>query len=113
MAWVYYYAHPSSDILLHLNALKLLESERVPFFEKHAARKKRLLNHVERLIQKKPLVTSEKLIKSGIKPGTTMGILLAQAERIAIRNNLEDPAGVIELLKQTNTLDPWQKELRA
>lgn len=108
VAWVYFYAHPHADILTALSALRFLSP--APFLEKHEARKKRLRPHIERLVEKKPLVTSQFLAKKGVKPSKNMGILLAQAERIAIRENLEDPEEIVEHLKQTTHWNYGQED---
>lgn len=99
VAWVYFYAHPYSITLVTLFSLRF--SDPTDFLEKHRLRKERLLSHINRLIEKKPLVNSKTLASCGIKPGIKMGVLLAQAERIAIRNHLEDPEKIMKLLKQT------------
>lgn len=72
------------------------EQEQV--IEKHAKRQERLLPHIERLVEKKPLVTAAMLKDYGILPGKQMGVLLKEAERIAIQQDLHDPDIVIQLL---------------
>ncbi len=101
VAWVYFYAHPYSQFLVDLYG----RQQGPAFLEKHRLRKEKLSRHIGRLRQKTPLISSKDLAKLGVKPGKTMGILLAQAERIAIRENLEDPEIVLEHLKNSTH---WQ-----
>lgn len=56
---------------------------------------------IDRIIQKKPILSSKDLIDEGIAPGEKMGQLLKEAELIAINNNLVDKETTLQMLKAT------------
>ncbi len=56
---------------------------------------------INRIIQKKPILTSKDLLDEGIAPGEKMGQLLKEAEKIAINNNLVDKEATLQMLKAT------------
>ena len=62
---------------------------------------------IERIQNKTPLVSSNHLRLHGISPGKVMGILLHEAEKMAINEHLEDPDLVIERLKMSPA---WPKK---
>jgi poly(A) polymerase len=97
--WSHIYAHPDSELCIKILSAKQ-ESPEV-FLKEHERRKKGLLPHINRIIEKTPVVTSQDLIREGIKPGKHMGKLLSHAERIAIQDELHTPEEVIQNLKKT------------
>lgn len=99
--WAYFYADPYSSIIIGIEAAKLSPEDRELFLEQHALRLESLGMHVQRLEIKKPLVLAEALKNEGIAPSRLMGILLKEAESLAITYNLHDSQQVIELLKQS------------
>ena len=60
--------------------------------------KKLTHTHIERIIQKKPLVQSHHLLSLGIAPGEKMGKLLKKAEEIAINENLQKTQHILDRL---------------
>lgn len=88
--WARFYAHPSSEVAVSLYGDK----------EVHENRQALLKEAIERLRQKRPVVTSQHLLEKGIKPGREMGELLKRAETVAIDNNLTEPDKVLEYLKR-------------
>lgn len=88
--WARFYAHPSSEVALNLYGNR----------QEHIKRQRDLQKSIQRLIEKKPLVTSGHLKAMGIPPGKEMGILLKKAEEIAVNQNLDDPEAVIRELKK-------------
>lgn len=86
--WVCFYAHPLSPIAVNLDGNE----------DEHRERQKNLEEPIQRMRNKKPLVTSAMLHERGIKPGKEMGLLLRQAERIAANLNLNDPKRVLKEL---------------
>ena len=61
-----------------------------------------LRSHIERIVDRKPLVNAAMLKEQGINPGRIMGTLIKEAERLAILNDLNDAnevmSGVTEVL---------------
>lgn len=97
--WVHYYAGPLSSLCLEVYA-KNLDRPQV-FLELHAKRRERLAAHIDRIVQKKPLVTSQHLQAEGIPCGILLGQLMRRAEEIAIDEDHSSPTAVIEELKQS------------
>lgn len=99
--WANFYAHRFFNVCFDVMTAQYSEMERSTLIQRHHARRERLLPHIQRLVNRKPLVTSEVLKDYGIPAGKIMGTLLKEAERLAITYNLHDPAEVIKLLKET------------
>ena len=67
----------------------------------HESKQLSLSQAIVRIQNKQPLVTSEHLKKNGISPGKSMGVLLKEAERIAINEQMESVDAVILKLKKS------------
>ena len=105
--WAHLYSHPEAKNTLYVIAAGLEENERKEFLAKHHRRIDLLQKHIERIVGKKPLVNAERLEKEGVLPGKRMGLLIKEAERIAIFHDLNDTEEVMKLLKAS---DIWMKE---
>ncbi len=99
--WVNFYAHPDSKLCLELSASHLSEDEKLAFILKHQANQNRLAEHIQRAIQKKPVIQADLLKSHGIQEGKLMGVLLKTAEEIAIQHNLHHPEDVLPLLQKS------------
>lgn len=99
--WTHIYAHPQHTLFLNIQEAKLLPSEKKAFHEEHRQRKKDLSLHIKRIEEKKPLVTATHLQERGILPGRQMGLLLKEAEDLAITHNLTTADAVLEHLKNS------------
>lgn len=97
--WAHLMAHPDYDICLHVFAARLQERE--AFLQQCEERFERLRPHVHRIQEGKPLVTAMFLQQKGIKPGKKMGLLLKEAESLAINRNLHQPELILQALMQT------------
>jgi poly(A) polymerase len=95
--WAYAYANSMADI-----CLKILFGKQPEHMNEHVKRKKELKNAIHRIEQKNPLIKSGHLIQEGIAPGERMGILLKEAERIAINEQIDDPTEVLSRLKSSS-----------
>lgn len=95
--WAKFYAHPYSQLALEIEGLR--HQEREKYFEEHRKRIALLHPHIERIQKQNPLITSQDLINENIPPGKLMGILLKEAERIAINNHLHTREEVLKELK--------------
>jgi poly(A) polymerase len=98
--WAYLYAHHFFPITLQAMIARYSKEQQKELIEKHAHRKESLLPHVQRIVERKPLVTAALLKEQGIPPGKLMGELLRASEYIAITEDLHDPKEVIEKLKE-------------
>lgn len=96
--WVKFYAHTHFNLCFQVFAAKASEQQKIQL-ENHLSNIKKLASHIDRIKQGTPLITSEILKKEGVKPGIKMGLLLKEAEKIAINHNLDDPKIVLKLLK--------------
>lgn len=97
--WVFLYAEPEVDLILSIIALKQKDKER--FLQTHKIRKQALHKWIVRNQTKKPILSAEDLIKEGISPGPYFGLLLKEAERISVNEDIEDKDALFTKLKQS------------
>lgn len=102
--WVHFYAEARGQRCLQVIAASLPKVERDQFIDKHRQRILELEKHIQRIIQKMPLVSASLLKMHGILPGKIMGQLINEAERITITHDFADPAQTMDILK---TKDIW------
>ncbi len=100
--WVYFYADPRSQLILQAIAAH----EPSSFLHHHHNQRKKLEQHIDRIIHKTPLVSAKLLQEEGILPGKQMGALIKEGERIAITQDLHDPQKIIAKLKQSTFWNP-------
>lgn len=105
--WANFYADRLFRICFEAIAATYPEEEHREIIQRHKARHERLLPHVQRIAERKPVVTAAILKEYGIHPGKEMGRLLKEAERLAITHDLHHPTDVIVLLKNSGL---WPKE---
>lgn len=98
--WAYFYANRFFHVCFDVMAATFPEEKRSSLVERHHKRRERLLPHIQRLVDRKPLVTAAVLQDYGILPGKEMGQLLKEAENIAIKHDLHDIDAIISKLKQ-------------
>jgi poly(A) polymerase len=108
-AWVHIYANLASQKCLAVIAANMPSEQNEAFLSTHQKRIHNLQKHIDRLREKKPLITSAILQNEGIQPGKIIGILMKEAERIAILNDLNDADEVLAILKTTHA---WPKEIK-
>ncbi len=89
--WAHAYANPFANICIEL--LKQKE---------HEERQKLLKKSIVRIQEKDPVVKSSHLAKEGVSPGRPMGLLLKEAEKLAINEQIEDPDKIIQKLKASS-----------
>lgn len=104
--WANFYAHRFFDVCFEALTARYAIDERGELIQRHQERRERLLPHIQRIAERKPLVTAAMLQDHGIAPGKKMGELLKAAEHLSITHDLHDESTVIELLKKTPL---WQK----
>ncbi len=98
--WAYCYANGFSTISLQIIGAHLDPRRRAAFFREHEERMAVLDKSIDRIHKHDPVVKSGDLIAAGIEPGKTMGLLLREADRIAINEQFHEPGPIIERLKQ-------------
>ncbi len=99
--WAYFYANAFCPIAVQIISAHLEASLASSFLQEHEERLNSLKSAIERIHAHAPVVTSAELVKAGIQPGKTMGLLLKEAERISFNERIYDPAPVIERLKKS------------
>ena len=99
--WCRFYAEPNALRCLEICVAKLAERERKDFLESDKKRQKILKTHIERIQQKKPLIRAKDLEEGGIEPGKAMGLLLEEAVRLSIEEDLHDKQALLLLLKKS------------
>ncbi|MBA2728762.1 MAG: CCA tRNA nucleotidyltransferase [Parachlamydiaceae bacterium] len=97
--WVYFYAQPAAQIVLEVHAARLPENEKLWELERHSLRREAFHEHIERLVNKKPLVNAVMLKELGFVQGALLGYWLKVAEERTITLDLNNPQKVIEALK--------------
>ena len=99
--WVHFYAQPDAKLCLDIFKAHLPHDKRTEFNEKHLQNQQRLAIHIQRAIEKKPVVNAALLKTLGIPQSKQMGHLLKTAEEIAIVHNLNNADAVLHLLRQS------------
>lgn len=97
--WAYFYANLFAPISLQILAAHFDPKKQIAFLHEHEERMEMLDLSIERIRKHDPVVKSEHLIAEGIKPGVAMGLLLKEADRISINEQLHEPEPVIQRLK--------------
>lgn len=104
--WVHFYGRPDSQIALEVEALKLPIEEQQGVLERHKLRQESYRCHINRFIDKRPLVTAEMLKELGFTQGQLLGHWLKIAEEKAITFDFADSSS---LLKELMNLPAWPK----
>jgi poly(A) polymerase len=105
--WAKLYADPLADVALEVIAAHYARPEREIFLGAHQQRKELLRSAIVRIQTKNPVIRSEHLMLEGIAPGKKMGVLLNEAERIAVNESLDDIDAIMKRLKH---LPLWSNE---
>ena len=100
--WAYFYANKDAGICLEIIAAHLPSDHRKEFLLEHSKRKQILDNPIERIRSNMPIVRADDLMREGIVPGKKMGILLKEAERVSVNEEIEDKIAIIDLLKKSS-----------
>lgn len=98
--WAHFYAHPSSSLALEIANFE--QDDSPSFLHFHRQKQEELSLHIQRIQAKTPLIRAEDLIQKGISPGIQMGVLLKEAEKISINENLHDKSSILEKLNPNN-----------
>jgi len=97
--WAHFFAKPRS--LECVRAALIMLSIPINFYD---ALYNALTPSINRIITKRPVVTSTMLKQHGVEPGKNMGSLLSMAESIAINNHIDDAERVIKLMQNDGLL---------
>lgn len=99
-AWTKLFVYPDWEICIKILACRYGGDQYEAFFQKYVDRFNKLKSHVLRMRMGKPLVPASLLQQQGIRPGKQMGVLLKEAEKIAVNENLEDSNAILKKLSQ-------------
>lgn len=99
--WAKLLAHTDWELGIRVLSGRFVKEESAPFIERYVRRFESLEPHIKRMRSGKPLVSAHLLQQHGIKPGKQMGLLLQEAERIAINEDLHEPEKVLVKLSKT------------
>lgn len=101
IGWVHFYAHQDAECILTVDtALRPIDKQAM-LLENHSLRQISFSEHILRVKQRTPLVASVQLKEQGIPEGKLLGVLLKEAERIAIDNDLNTSEAVLEELQKS------------
>lgn len=104
--WAYFYANEYARAALQILSAHFEDRKRIAFLKEHEAQIELLSASIVRIQNQDPVVKSIHLKEAGIAPGPAMGLLLQEADRIAINEQIEEPGQIVERLK---TLQMWPK----
>lgn len=96
--WAHFYANSHAELCIKIIASHYSSEKKQEFITEHSKRRQLLEKAIRRIQSKDPVVKAQHLIDRGIAPGSEMGKLLKEAERISINNDLDDPSAVIRNL---------------
>ncbi|KIC74220.1 CCA-adding enzyme [Candidatus Protochlamydia amoebophila] len=99
--WAHALANPDFSIVVEVIAATFPLNKGNELLIQLKNRFEKLKSHIERIQQKTPLISSALLQANGISAGKQMGILLTEAEKLAINNDYQDSQTVLNALKQT------------
>lgn len=100
--WGYFYADKFFLTCFDAMLTRYSPEQRKFLYEFNMKRRKALDPHIQRIIERTPLVTAAMLQKLGIIPGKLMGSLLKEAENIAFSRDLHEAEDVIAILKESS-----------
>lgn len=92
-----FYADSRSDLALMIYASRLDKPD--PFLKAHQKKRDALAWHIDRIQRKAPVVSSKDLFEVGVPKGIQMGVLLKEAEKIAIEQDIKEAKTVLKILK--------------
>lgn len=98
--WAHLFSNPSCWLVLEVIAARYPNEQRRVFLDAFRERANVLNKHVDRLRAGKPLVTATMLKERGIVPGKNMGLLLKEAEKMAINEDIHDDTVIMQRLTQ-------------
>jgi poly(A) polymerase len=99
--WAQFAAGTDADLLITTVTASFSDEEQEKFLGHYAHIKLSVKDAIHRIQTKDPVVTSFILLEYGIKKGKEMGILLNEAERLAVNEGSEDESWIVEQLKKT------------
>jgi poly(A) polymerase len=99
--WAHLYANPHAPIVLDIIAARFSSSEKTPFLKEHKERQTILEKSISRIQSHNPVISAKLLMQEGIPAGKHLGLLLKEAERLAVNHQLEDPKEVLPLIKKS------------
>ncbi len=100
--WAQFYANKYSDLVIKIIACHFEPETREQFLHEHQNYLQRMAQAILRIQSGEPLVKAEHLMAEGIMPGKKMGLLLKEAERISINQEIEQRDQIIALLKKSS-----------
>lgn len=96
--WVHLFASFEWDLGIKVLAARYASNSQQEFYGKFLDRFNQVQKHVLRVREGKPVVTAAMLMQWGIAPGKKMGVLLKDAEQMAVRTDCEEPEPILARL---------------
>ncbi|MDF2577351.1 MAG: pcnB3 [Chlamydiales bacterium] len=97
--WIRFDAQHDSMLILEFLCNRYSFAEQLAQISIHKQRQAQYSDYIERIQNKKPVVSAALLQQEGIKPGRQMGELLHIAENISINEQITTPVEIIQKLK--------------
>lgn len=105
LEWVHYCARKDAFLCLEIATCNYSEKEQIEYLKLHKKRLKNFAIHIDRVVTNSPLISGKYLLELGLKPGKNLGLLLNEAERYSIINDIHDQNEVLKHLKKSNLWD--------
>lgn len=99
--WAQAYANAFAPVCLQILSAHLDPRKRIAFLKHHEEQLQFLSRSIERIQKRDPVIKSEDLFAEGVKSGVAMGLLLKEADRISVNEQLHEPALILERLKSS------------
>ena len=96
--WAHLLAHTHYQLGLEVYQARLTDFAHVEFVQKMDRLFRRLKPHIRHIQAHQPIINATYLQNLGIKPSKNLGLLLKEAEKIAIERDLHDPQAISHLL---------------
>lgn len=100
--WAHFYTNPAATLCIDIHATDLSVDVKHTFLKMHAHQKHNLQHVIERIQQKRPIVTPAFLLKEKIPSGPVMGKLLLLAEQISINEDIHVAEEILHKLKRSS-----------
>lgn len=100
--WVHYWARNDAFLCFEIATSIYSESEQAEYIKIHKKRLKNFSTHIDRIITNNPIISGKLLLSLGLPPGKKLGILLNEAERYAILNDIQNPDIILAYLKNSH-----------
>lgn len=99
--WTHYFARKDAFLSLEILMITSIHEQKESHLITYKERVQKLKKHIDRIVNKTPIISGKDLLSLGFKPGEFLGKILNEAERYSIIKNIEDSELILDYLKKT------------